>query len=265
MIVYKRLIIDIASNKVLYQEPFEYAGPIAHMKGKKAKMKKIEAPPASFEETEFRRQSLSAQKLAMHEQGYEWNSKTGEFEKRPLSLLEQQEEQDRQDLYKNAIAKMKMNLGEVTPAQEEAINRVYNAADIRGRRDIGEFLTEQRGARGLSIEDTPIAREAARAISEHSLGLESAKAASKFNVGEAERMFGERGLATQENLRQRRFQNIFNVGGQTGGQTIGFMQARAGLKPTIYQKPGSSGFLGSGGLGLIGGALQGAGAFFGGK
>ena len=292
--IHQKTIIVIETGAVVYDDAYLWAGLIAEA-GKAPKMKMAQPPPPSAEEIEQRQLSNMISKLSLNQMGYdtvtgalseeekaplyaEWNklNAAGENQARQDELSGQihgtggtrlkkraltPEEQQQADLEKKMMDRFSEELnrrpGEVSPEQEKALNELYGSEQSKMDEELQRFAVEQAGSRGLSMGDTPYARELLRAKSAGQTELGAARASSKLNFAEKERLFNQ-GLAQWKgDLQQQRLANLMGLGGQSSNTAIGFMNARANLKPTPYGGGGGGSQMGSiiGGVGSAVGGI----------
>lgn len=250
---HKKLVIDVISNKVLHDEVVEYDGPVAECKGPKVKTQTVTAPPPSAEETESRRLGLFAQRQSLYEAG--WDPDT--MQRRALTAEEQRDKDMDALIQQRMFEELQKKPGEVSPAQQKALDELYGAEQSKMDEELKRFAVESAGARGISATDTPLARELFLAKGRGQTELGAARATAKLNFADKERLFQQGASQWRQDLAQQRFANLAGLGGGLSQQSIGFMGARAGLKPSVYQS-------GGGGGSNVGGIISGAGAAVGG-
>ena len=144
--------------------------------------------------------------------------------------------------------------GEISPQEESALNTLYGAEQSKMDEELQRFAVEQSGARGLSLNDTPLAREVLLAKGRGQTELGAARASSKLQFAEKERLFNQGLSQWRADLNQQRMANLMAAGGQAGNTAMGFMNARGNLR--------SGGSAGS--PSQIGGIMGGVGAAVGG-
>ena len=305
--VHNKTVINIETGAVVFDDAFQWSGPVVHTGGGKApKTQVVQPPPPTQEEIEARQMSNFMAKMQMNEMGYEANPSNrtqaqidsdiayrqnildtglnqgnkideaertgtqaaidafrnekpgaGGFRKRALT----QEEIDQADLEKKIMARFREDLdkrpGQVSPEEEAALNELYVSEQSKMDEELQRFAIESSGSRGLSMGDTPLAREVLRAKSRGQTELGVARAGSKLQFAEKERLFNQ-GLASwRSDLQQQRMSNLMAAQGQAGNTAIGFMNARGNLKPGMFQGAG-------GGGSNVGGIVSGVGAAVGG-
>jgi hypothetical protein len=257
MRIYSKVVIDIASGRTLEAESYDYRGPLALCGG--PKIKTASPPPPTEEELANQQLDLALKKAQLGDLGFEYfTDDKGKLQlrKRELTPEEQTRQGKLQEMEDLAFSQL---TGKISPEQEALIEKSYGRAESEGNEDIKRFMIEQAGARGMELGDTPLTREIARAKADLTLGLGSAKAASKLNLGQMEREFGLSLGSFREGLRNQSFTNRLNIGGQMGQTGVGFMGARGGLKPSFSQPTQSPMW------GLMGAGLGALGGFFGGR
>lgn len=260
MRIHYKTITDIATRAVLYDDVVNYEGPIALCGAPKIKM--AQPPPPTVEETEQRQLTNAATKASMLASGYEtYRDSSGTLQLRPRALTPEEEEERMQDkiIRSRLTEELKRRPGEVSPEQEEALGTLYGSEEQKMNEALSRFAVEQSGARGLSLGDTPLAREVlrAKALGQSELGV--ARAGSKLNFAERERLFTQ-GLADwRRDLQQQQMANLMAQGAGAGQVAVGLMGARGNLKPTPYQRGG--GGVGSI-IGGIGSGIMGVGSMF---
>jgi hypothetical protein len=171
------------------------------------------------------------------------------------------EEQRQANIEAKIMAKFEADLdkqpGEVSPEQQRALDEMYNVEQGKMDEELARFAVEQSGARGLSLNDTPLAREVLRAKSQGQRELGVARTQGKLNFAEKDRLFNQGMAQWKSDLQQQRFSNLMGLQGQSSNSAIGFMNARANLKPSMFQGA-------SGGGSQVGGIVSGVGAAVGG-
>lgn len=289
--IHTKTIINIETGTVVYDDAYIDVGPVALAGGKKPKTQMVQAPPPSQDEIEQRQLSNTLSKISLQQQGYaegtggyEHYLQYGKGEGRKYESESQyladnpdvaavysdvkmrrraptKEEQGQIDfeekMQKRFMDELDKRPGEISPEQEKALNELYGSEQSKMDEELSRFAVEQAGSRGLSMSDTPYARELLRAKSAGQTELGSARAASKLNFAEKERMFNQ-GLAQwRGDLQQQRLANLMGSQGQSANTAIGFMNARANLKPTPYTSGGSPSQAGAiaGGVGAAVGGI----------
>lgn len=253
---YHKLIIDIATDQVVAQESFDYTGPVAEC-GKAPKVKTVAPPPPTAAELETQRLGTFLNQRAVWEMGFD-----------PVTLQKRdktQEELDDDEINKMITGRLKDELkrgaGEVSPEQEKALGTLYDAEQSKMDEELRRFAIEQGAARGISASDTPLARELFLAKGRGQTELGAARASSKLNFADRERLFAQGMGDWSQQLRQQKFANLAGLQGQTQNAAIGFMNARGGLKPTPVGGGGGGSPIG-GIIGGLGSALGGAAVAF---
>jgi hypothetical protein len=255
--IHTKTIIDIETGVVLYDDGYFYSGPIAEVKG--PKVKTVAPPPPSTEEVEQRQLSNLVSKMALGEQGYEVYNEGGQLQlrKRALTPEEQQQSDIEAKMQRRFMEELDRMPGQVSPEQQKALDELYGAEQSKMDEELQRFAVEQSGARGLSMNDTPLAREVLLAKGRGQTELGAARASSKLNFAEKERMFNQGLSQWRSDLQQQRLSNLMGAGGQAGNAAIGFMNARANLKPSMFQGAGGGSQAGAiaGGVGAAVGGI----------
>jgi len=291
--IHRKTIINIETGVVVFDAVELWNGPIILAGGAKApKTQMVQAPPPSEEEIQQRQMSNLISKISLDQQGY--SEGTGGYEhylkygkdqgktytneeqyladnpevaasgygqkglfRRAPTAAEQQQTDLEQKMQDRFMEELNRRPGEISPEQDTALNTLYGSEQSKMDEELRQFAVEQAGSRGLSMSDTPYARELLKAKSAGQTELGVARASSKLNFAEKERLFNQ-GLAQwRGDLQQQRLANLMGAGGQAGNTAIGFMNARANLKPTPFQGA-------AGGGSQVGSIVGGVGAAVGG-
>ncbi len=104
------------------------------------------------------------------------------------------------------------------PGQEALIDETYAAEQKKGELDLDRFLGQMAATRGLSLTDSPVAAEAARARENLASGLAGAKARTKLEAGQKSLGFAEEVRRFQEGLKDFATQNRLALVGQPAGR-----------------------------------------------
>lgn len=253
--IYTHVVLDIETLRVVSKEFYLYSGPIAECKSPKAP-KPAPIPAETPEERESKQIALFSQRQQLYDQGFEPDpGKPGGFRKRSLTPAEQEEQEFNQLMIKRGREQLLREPGEVSSAQQKALDELYGVEQSKMDEELARFAVEQSGARGLSLGDTPLAREVLLAKQRGQTALGGARAGSKLNFAEKERLFGQGQREWQESLNQQRLANLTRTGSQAGQFSGGLYAGRYGWRPTYPSGGGRGGFpIGAaitGGLGLL--------------
>ena len=113
-IIHDKTIINIETWAVVYDDAFEWDGPVAHVGGKAPKAPKV--PPPTAEETEQRQIANLASRQSLYDQGFEtYKDNAGALQLRPRARTadETSQEQLERDIMARFRADLHKKPGEV--------------------------------------------------------------------------------------------------------------------------------------------------------
>lgn len=258
--IHRKTIIDIETGAVVYDDAVQWRGPVVQAGGKAPKAAKV--PPPSAEEIEQRQIANLASRQSLYDQGFEtYKDDSGALQLRKRELTPQEMEQ--QQLETDIMARFRKDLnkkpGEVSPEEQSALDTLYGSEQSKMDEELQRFAVESAGSRGLSMGDTPLAREVLLAKQRGQTELGAARASSKLQFAEKERLFNQGLSQWRADLQQQRMSNLMAAGGQAGNTATGFMNARGNLRSGgSAGSAGNAGAIASG----IGGVAMGIGAAF---
>ncbi len=197
--------------------------------------------------------------LNLRESGYEAvydpNSKAYTFNKIPLTPEQQQQEAQSQELQTLAYNRLK---GVADPATQKLVADTFQSQRDLGNQELTRYLGEQAGQRGLSLNDSPLARELGLQKSSLETGLRGAESASLLDVGQRQQLFGQALREFQQSLTQQSFANRAMIG--QGAMNSGLTQM-GNRYSIVGRQPLQSPFdMTMRGIGAAGGLFSGIGA-----
>lgn len=112
------------------------------------------------------------------------------------------------------LAQLRGEAPSISPQEEQFIEEQFSAAATEAKGAVRQFAEELAASRGLRLTDSPIGGEALRVGGDIATRLAGAKAQSKLQAGEAQRLFQEQISQFQSQLRQQAFQNRLTLLGR---------------------------------------------------
>ena len=236
MKIYRKVVMDLSGN-ILDEDSYESSGPMVLCKGGGSSSTTVNMPPPTATQLETEKINLSVlkqqqaalplnnaqaypdQALAYLQQdpaSRDPNSMFAGLEKHDtaefrtnLTNLQAQNKQytDITNLVNQQLMAQITGKSNITPEQEALVNKTYESSRSQGQQDIAQFTRDQAAMRGLNISDSPVSSELARQTANFELGLGSAAAASKLNLGETSKNFNAQVSQFQSGLAQQSAMN----------------------------------------------------------
>ena len=231
---YKKIIIDIASGKIIEAEEIAYSGPTAELGGGKTKSTTtVVIPPPTQAEKNQQKLSELTQAQQLHDLGFDITRDTeGNITGMTPRVLsaEEQQNKDQQKALEDWAFKRVTGAG---PSAEETalVNDIYGSSEAMGNRNINQFIRELAGSRGLNATDSPILNAAARGTSDLATALGGARSASLLDIGQRQQNFAESLREFQQGIRQQQFMNL-NGPAQISSNLIAQMAGLRGMQKT---------------------------------
>lgn len=296
MMVYDRVVIDIASGRVVEARSLDYDGPIAHAKGEgeQTSTMKSEPAPAGRREGRVAANAEAAMTELLNIMGYErevnpewqaWQDEvqalkaTGGYDENELRDLQRKgkdllrynikkramtpDEQTQYDFEQSQMARYRetMASGKVPPDVQAYMDEIYGNQMRLGTEAIDKAAIKAAGGRGLGLGDTPIGDPYLRATADLGANLGAAKAQGMIGLRGDELNRAGSYLSYMDQLKQLRgFQNPYSVADMYKNFALGLYGPRFS-KGTVTQTLPAAGqgfnLQGAGG-GAASGALAGA-------
>jgi len=241
MKVNRRIVIDIASGRLLGRDHFDYSGLIAEAKSTTSTTT-TNVPPPTPEESQAKDLANQINLLNLKEQGYDakWIEDTpstydrkgnvkvagkGHWDITERALTPEEQAAKARDAELEQLAYNRLK-GVADPETQKLVDETFQGQREAGNEELKRFLSEQAAARGMSVTDTPLLRELGLQKGNLETQLRGAQSAALLDVGQRNQIFAQALREFQTNLRQQAFLNRAGISESAAQTALGLGRLR---------------------------------------
>ena len=210
----------------------QFGGSSSTKKDRGTTQQTVSLPGPTTEQTELNKLQLELAKLQKQEIESAASDRAA-FDASPLAATQRQIEEKASA---NILARLNGTAPVLSPEQTAYLDTIFGTALKRGEADLQRFGEQQAASRGMNITDSPIGGDLLRQRREFGEGLESSRAKSALDLGNAGAEFSSNLANFRAQLQQQAFQNRLALAGLQPGFTpfAGMQSAERRAQPSMF-------------------------------